>query len=69
MKKKLLLPTHSLDYRTTTAHNTNVTRSLHKVRGADSLALVGFVLAQKEAAEALQRVVRATSDLDIAQEQ
>ena len=61
--------THSLNNRATAAHNTNVTRSLHKVRGTDSLVLVDVVLAQKEAAEALERVVGATSDLGIAQEQ
>ena len=60
--------TYSLDNRATAAHNTNVTRSLHKVRGADSLVLVEVVLAKKEVAEALQRVIGATSDLRIAQE-
>jgi len=59
--------TYSLDDRTTAAHNTDVTRSLHKIRGADTLVLVEVVLAQKEVAEALQWVVGATSDLGIAQ--
>ena len=65
--KRLLFSTHSLDNRTTAAHNTDVTRSLHKIRGADTLVLVEVVLAQKEVAEALQWVVGATSDLGIAQ--
>jgi hypothetical protein len=42
---------------------------LHEVGSADSLALVDVVLVQKHAAEALQRVVGATSDLGITQEQ
>ena len=67
--KGLLLSTHSLDNRTTTAYNTDVSSGLHKVRGADSCVLVEVVLAQKEVAEALQRVVRAASDLSVAQEQ
>jgi len=66
--KRLLFSTHSLDNRTTAAHNTNVTRSLHKVCGADSLVLVKVVLAKEEVTEALQRVIGATSDLRIAQE-
>lgn len=66
--KSLLFSTYGLDNRTTAAHDTDVTRSLHKVRGTDSLVLVEVVLAQKEVAEALQRVVGATSDLGIAQQ-
>lgn len=66
--KRLLFSTYSLYNRTTAAHNTNVTRSLDKVRSADSLVLVQIVLAQQEVAETLQRVVGATSDLSIAQE-
>ena len=64
-----LLSTYSLDNRATALHNSDVARSLHKVRGTDSLVLVEVVLAQEEVAEALQRVVGATSDLCITQEQ
>ena len=66
--KSILFSTYGLDNRTTAAHDTDVTRSLHKVRGADSLVLVQIVLAQQEVAETLQRVVGATSDLSITQE-
>lgn len=51
--EEIQLSTHSLDNRTTAAHNSDVARSLHKVRGTDSLVLVEVVLAQKEVAEAL----------------
>ena len=48
-----VLSTYSLDNRATALHNSDVARSLHKVRGTDSLVLVEVVLAQKEVAEAL----------------
>jgi hypothetical protein len=67
--KVLIFSTHSLNNRTTAAHNTDVSGGLHEVGSADSLALVDVVLVQKHAAEALQRVVGATSDLGITQEQ
>ena len=65
--RALLLSTYSLDNRTTAAYNTDVSSGLHQVRGADSCVLVDVVFAQEEAAEALQRVVGATSDLGITQ--
>jgi len=64
-----MLLTHSLNNRTTAAHNTNVSSGLHEVCGTDSCTLVDVVLAQEEVAEALQRVVRTASNLGIAQEQ
>lgn len=67
--KVLVFSTHSLDNRTAAAYNTDVSGGLHEVGSADSLALVEIVLAQKHAAEALQRVVGAASDLSITQEQ
>jgi len=63
------LATHSLDNRATTACDSDVASSLHEVGSANSLVLVTFVLSQEEVAVALQRVIRATSDLSIAQEQ
>jgi 3-hydroxyacyl-CoA dehydrogenase len=64
-----MLSTHSLDNRTAAAYNTDVSSGLHEVGSANSLALVEVILAQKHAAEALQRVVGAASDLSITQEQ